>query len=206
MHLWLIRHGHCGSESPDSDLTLLGELQAHQTAQRLSNSGHHFALLSSPLVRALGTASIIADTLGTSVEVWPDLREGFSWTHRAYKRQELLQRFPRALLPADFAVDGWDYGNDTYESVLLRCQQTLGQLRERFGVDDQVLIVTHGGIANYLLHCIIQTSSKMSPWFEMDYCAISRVYFVPEHERESWPLYPAIEMKILSLNDCSHLM
>jgi 2,3-bisphosphoglycerate-dependent phosphoglycerate mutase len=206
MHLWLVRHGHCGSNSPDSDLTPLGELQAYQTAQRLADSGESFTILSSPLVRALGTASILAEMLDTDVEVWPDLREGFSWTHHAYSRQELLQRFPRALLPVGFAVDGWEYGNDTYESMVLRCQHTLHQLKERFGFDDQIIIVTHGGFANYLLHCIAEIPSMMSSWFEMDYCAISRVYFVPEHEREYWPLYPSVEVKILCLNDCSHLV
>lgn len=192
------------SDSPDSDLTPLGEKQARQTAQRLIGSGN-FTILSSPLVRALGTASIIAETLDTSVEVWPDLREGHSGTHHAYSRQELLQHFPRSLLPADFAIDGWEFGNDTYESVLLRCQQSLRQLRERFTHDEQVIVVTHGGFANYLLHYIVQFSSPMPLWFEMDYCAISRVHFVPEQERESWPLYPAVDTKILCVNDCSHL-
>jgi broad specificity phosphatase PhoE len=108
-------------------------------------------------------------------------------------------------LPAGFAVDGWEYGNDTYESMVQRCQQSLHQLRERFGADDQVVVVTHGGFANYLLHDIVQLPRPSPLWFEMDYCAISRVYFVPEQEREHWPLYPGVEAKILCVNDCSHL-
>ncbi|HLG75004.1 MAG TPA: histidine phosphatase family protein [Ktedonobacteraceae bacterium] len=204
MHLWLVRHGHCGDSSPDSDLTVLGERQAQQTATHLANVGVT-AIVSSPLLRALGTAGIIADSLDLPIEVWPDVREGFSWLHRAASRDELLLRFPRALLPPGFAVGGWDHGNDTYESVFLRCQQTLLQLKERFGENDQIVVVTHGGFANYLLHCILQIAPTTPQWFEMDYCAISRVYFVPEHEREHWPLYPAVAAKILCVNDCSHL-
>lgn len=204
MHLWIMRHGHCGKNSPDSDLTPKGEQQAYQTAQRLAGVGIT-SILSSPLVRALGTANIIAEQLAMPVEVWPDLREGFSWVHHAYSREELLQRFPRTLLPADFAVNGWEYGNDTYESVFLRCQQVLHQLKERFGADEQVAVVTHGGFINYLLHCILQIHSTAPHWFEMDYCAISRVHFVPEQKQESWPLYPAVDVQILCVNDCSHL-
>lgn len=107
MQLWIIRHGHCGDTSPDSDLTPQGRQQAHRTAQRLTHADIT-TLLSSPLVRALETASIIAETLDTTVEVWPDLREGFSGQHQAYSREILLQRFPRANLPTDFADQSTD--------------------------------------------------------------------------------------------------
>ncbi len=73
MHLLIIRHGQClgqcdptYSSDPDSPLSPHGEHQAHQLAQRLC--GEQLThILSSPLVRSLLTASIIADVMGISV-------------------------------------------------------------------------------------------------------------------------------------------
>jgi hypothetical protein len=76
MDLILVRHGECGTNSTDDILTSVGEWQAQQFGQRLTNMPVT-ALLSSPLLRALGTAHIIAHHLGNCpVEVWQSFGKG----------------------------------------------------------------------------------------------------------------------------------
>ena len=96
MDLIFVRHGECNTSSADDTLTPKGEWQALQVGLRLVNVPIA-ALLSSPLLRALGTASIIAQQRGDCpIEVWTELREGFGGSHRCCGGRELLQRFPLA--------------------------------------------------------------------------------------------------------------
>jgi broad specificity phosphatase PhoE len=158
-------------------------------------------------VRALGTASIIADALGGyPVEVWTELRELYTLKHRGFGRAELQRRFPQAILPASITDDGWEHGDPSFEAVIQRCQHVISMLKERFKPDDQVVMVAHGGLANALLHTILRISSTMPYWFAMDNCAISRVRLVPEQDRWGWPpLFPTAEAEIVYWNDVSHL-
>jgi len=219
MHLWLIRHGDCPSESapgastPDGALSPMGEQQARQTARRLAGE-RVTHVLSSPLVRALATASFIAGAAGDlPVQVWTELREGYSDMpgrpvpiHRGHGRAELLRRFPRAILPPDIADDGWDHGGDTYASFLARCQDAARMLGTQFESQARVVIVAHGGSLNYLLHALLGISAATPTWFQMEHCAISAVRLVPEEkQRWGWPLYPAVGVEVLGLNDVSHL-
>ncbi len=157
----------------------LGQRQALLTAQRLVTEGVT-CVLSSPLVRALDTTSIIAETGRVGpVEVWLELRELWDVAYRGYGRAALLRRFPRAILPLAVTDDGWNHGGDTPESVTERCQGVLGRLGER---------------------------STNPQWFHTENASISRVRLVPERDRRAWPpLYPAVEAAIMCLNDVSHL-
>src|SRR5829696_7473113 len=120
MDLFLVRHGEClgqvdpNCKSPDSELTERGLLQAQLTAQRLA-SEEITHIISSPLVRSLNTATVIADGLQCEqVIVWSDLREGWSGPlYRAFGRKELLGRFPKTTLPVEITDRGWDHGGDT---------------------------------------------------------------------------------------------
>ena len=215
MHLWIVRHGECLGQTdpnafsdPDSDLSPLGEQQARLTAQRLRNAGITH-VLSSPLIRALATASVIAEAIGGyPVEVWPELREINNGVYRSISHVELLQRFPCVLLSPSIAADSREYGGDTYEGVFVRCEQIQYRLKERFAADAQVVAITHGGFANYFLHTLLHIAPTTPKWFEIANCAVSKVRFVPnpEQERPNWLLFPPVPIKILSVNDTSHLL
>ncbi len=80
MHLFILRHGECLGQidpesfsDPDTALSELGQLQARQTAQRLAGE-NITQLISSPLIRALATASQIAESLAECrLGVWPEV-------------------------------------------------------------------------------------------------------------------------------------
>ncbi|QBD79257.1 histidine phosphatase family protein [Ktedonosporobacter rubrisoli] len=206
MDLILVRHGECGTSSTDDMLTARGEWQAQRIGQSLANEPVT-ALLSSPLLRALGTASIIAQRLGNcQVEVWTELREGFDGSHRGCGSLELRRHFPLAVLPPTIAPDGWEHGGDTQESMFERCRQILHALRQRFKPTDTIVVVTHGGMLTYLFHVLLQVSPRTPSWFEINYAALNRVRLVPDEQQKAYlPLYPRMAVEILSINDISHL-
>lgn len=105
--------------------------------------------------------------------------------------------------------DGWNHGGDIqYEMFFARAEQVLEQIKQQFGLDDHVGIVTHGGFANYLLHAILHIAPTTPQWFELANCSLSCVRVMPEpaKERPNWPLYPPVEAEVLNLNDVAHLV
>jgi len=207
MQLLLVRHGESEPDAatPDWDLSARGEWEARRAGQRLGGGGVTH-LLSSPLRRALVTAHIIAEGLDhRPIEAWPDLREGADADYRGCSRAELRSRFPRVTVPTGMPEEGWTYRGDTRERFATRSQRMLDLLTTRFGVDDRVVVVTHGGFANYLLRAIARIPPDAPIWFEMANGALTTVRFVPAHERAEWPLYPASEADILGMNDVAHL-
>ncbi len=208
MELFLVRHGQSEptSATPDWDLSRQGEREARRVGERLSSSGVTH-ILSSPLLRALATAQIIAETLDHQpVEVWLDLREGFDDEYRGSSRTALLSRFPRVILPGSLPTAGWTYPGDTHDLFVARCRTVLAMLKARFGVEDRVVLVTHGGFINYLLHAVAHIPSHAPVWFEMANGALTHLRFVRDQDQKAWPLYPAFEVEILTLNDTTHLV
>jgi broad specificity phosphatase PhoE len=207
MHIILVRHGEAERDAvtPDWDLSRRGVQQARLTGERFVDTGLTH-IVSSPLLRALTTAHIIAEVIDQrTVDVWPDLREGSDDAYRGASRVVAAARFPRALLPASMPDDGWLYAGDTYASFVARCRQVVDALAARFHRDDRVLVVTHGGFANHVLHALLHLPPWAPIWFDMAHCSLTTIRLVPEHEREGWPLYPPSEVDILGLNDVAHL-
>jgi broad specificity phosphatase PhoE len=207
MHIILVRHGEAAHDAatPDWDLSRRGVQQARLTGGRLVGA-RLTHIVSSPLLRALATAHIIAEAIDQqTVDVWPDLREGSDDAYRGVSRGVIEARFPRALLPARMPTDGWLCVGDTYASFAARCRRVLDEFSARFAADDRVLVVTHGGFANHLLHALLHMPPWTPVWFDVAHCSLTTVRLVPEHEREGWPLYPPNEVDILGMNDVAHL-
>ncbi len=207
MHIVLVRHGEAepSAATPDWGLSERGARQARLTGERFVGAGLTH-IVSSPLLRALGTAHIIAEAIGQrEIDVWPDLWEGSDNAYRGAGRGVIEACFPRALLPTSMPDDGWLYEGDTYASFAARCQRVLDEFTARFAPDDRVLVVTHGGFANHLLHALLRIPPWTPVWFDLAHCSLTTVRLVPEHEREGWPLYPPNEVDILGMNDVAHL-
>jgi broad specificity phosphatase PhoE len=210
MHLFIIRHGECLGQcdpaygtDPDSPLSPQGEAQARAVADQLRTE-QTTHIISSPLLRSLATAHIIADILDhASVDVWFDLREAWDDPYRSLRRAELQRRFPRVVLPVSMLDTGWEHpGDKTYMSFLARAASVLDELKARFTHQDQVVIVTHGGFANALLHTILQIAPTTPQWFELANGSLSHIRLIPapEQERPNWPLYPPVQAEVLYIN------
>jgi broad specificity phosphatase PhoE len=210
MHLFIIRHGECLGQcdpayyaDPDSPLSPRGAAQARAVAYHLRTE-QPTHILSSPLLRSLATAHSIADTLDhASVDVWFELREAWDTPYRSVGRAALQQRFPRARLPASMLDAGWEHAGDkTYESFLARATSVFEAIKTRFSSQDRIVIVTHGGFANALLHTILQIAPTTPQWFELANGSLSHIRLVaePEKERPNWPLYPPVHAEVLCIN------
>jgi uncharacterized phosphatase len=210
MHLFIIRHGECLGQcdpayytDPDSPLSSRGAVQARAAAYHLRTE-QPTHILSSPLLRSLMTAHIIADALdAASVDVWFDLREAWDSPYRSVRRAELQQRFPRARLPANMLEEGWEHAGDkTYVDFLARAASIFQAIKTRFSSQDHVVIVTHGGFANALLHTILHIAPSTPQWFELGNGSVSHVRLIaePEKERPNWPLYPPVHAEVLGIN------
>ena len=135
-----------------------------------------------------------------------ELREGLDGSYTGLGRSELLQRFPLAILPPSITSEGWEHGGDTQDRMFERCHQILNKLQERFAFGDTIVLVLHGGMLTYFFHTLLHISPKTPAWFEIAYGAISRVRLVSQEKQQAHlPLYPCMEVEVLSINDTSHL-
>ena len=215
MDLFIVRHGESLAyidpaldNHPDTALSPLGERQARAAATRLKTL-EVSQIVSSPLVRALGTAAYIAEAVDQpTIEVWPELCEGWVGAFQSFPRKELLRRFPRVNLPNSITDAGWSYpGDDTYATFCARAEGVLRRIETTFGHADRVAVVTHGGLANSLLHAILRISPATPQWFELQFASITHVRLVPDPqaERPNWPLYPPVYAEVKAVNDTAHL-
>jgi broad specificity phosphatase PhoE len=209
MQLYIVRHGQSTGnitteDVPDGELTALGERQARETGARLAREGLT-AVVCSPLVRALATATAVAVASSiTEISVWPELQETRRNVHRGFGRHELLERFPLARFPHTFEADGWDHGGESYESGLERGFSAVESLRARFTAEDRVVVISHGAFINYLLRALLHIPAAHHVWFTMLNCSITRVRFhEPELNQGDWS-FP-IALDLLGINDVSHL-
>lgn len=97
--VFLVRHGEAAAswaQSADPGLSVLGQQQADQTAERLRAelAGVPVRLVSSPLLRAQETAAPLAGLLGGVVEIDPRFREIPSSVPLS-ERQDWLREFMR---------------------------------------------------------------------------------------------------------------
>ncbi|MGZ3676422.1 MAG: histidine phosphatase family protein [Ktedonobacterales bacterium] len=194
----------CARRDSDSALTPLGEAQARAVGERLADVDITH-IVSSPLARALATACIIGSVCDKPIDIWIDACEIWQDAYRGAARHELMARFPTATLPPDVTDEGWEHSGDTEDSLHARCERVVQRLADQFDDTDRVAFVTHGGFANHLLHSLLHIPAHQRLWFHMENGAISALRFIPEKERQSWPLYPAYAVEVRALNDTSYL-
>lgn len=217
MDLFIVRHGESLAQvdaaldnHPDTALSPLGERQAQAAATRLAML-EVSQIVSSPLLRALGTASYIAEAVDhPAIEVWPELCEGWTNGYQSFQRQELVRRFPRANLPNSITNEGWFHpGDETYAAFCARAERALRRIESTFAHADHVVVVTHGGLASSLLNTILQISPATPQWFELQNASITHVYLVPDPQQErfggGYVLYPPVRAEVQSVNDTTHL-
>jgi broad specificity phosphatase PhoE len=217
MELFIVRHGESLSQidvaldnQPDTPLSPLGETQAKAVATRLKMLAVSH-IVSSPLLRALGTAAYITEAVGQpTFEVWPELCEGWTGGYQSFQRKELLRRFPAANLPDSMADSGWSHpGDQTYAMFCARAQGVLRRIEATFGHADRVVVVTHGGLGSLLLNTILQIPPATPQWFKLQNASITHVHLVPDSQQERWGggyvLYPPVRAEVRAVNDTAHL-
>ncbi len=212
MFLYLMRHAECleqsdpqGATDPDSPLSPIGVEQVQQTAAFLATQPIT-QLLTSPLLRALQTATILADSLGiASVLVWPELREMWDIIYDGRGRDDLQKRFPTAIFDATFDATRFRYGGDGHETMQDRAQHVLHRVMSDYQSTSHIAIVSHGFAINYLIHRLLEIAPPRLHWFDHHNCGISIFHIRPPEEQAHYPGYPTTTVDILTLNATAHL-
>jgi broad specificity phosphatase PhoE len=182
MWLYLIRHGQSEANAgldvgTDPKLTDLGRRQAMWTANRLRGEGIE-ALYSSPMRRALETATIIGEALGLTPTVWVNLCELRTYEDfTGLPRSMLAALFPSVVLPPQVTEAGWWDGRaetiedaDTRAAVVLRLLESAHPSPRA-----RLAVITHGLFGALMLaHAMGDATGNLVAWHQNN-CGISIV-------------------------------
>ena len=147
--IYLARHGESDWNAAnrfqghsDRPLTELGRKQAHALADLVADKRVE-AIYSSPLMRALETARIVAARTGVEVTTRDDLREVDTGSWSGLSRAEVQKRFPDGFARWISGGAGWEDG-ESYDRM---AERVLAALRAIAAAHPKgrVLIVSHGG-------------------------------------------------------------
>jgi broad specificity phosphatase PhoE len=144
-----------------------------EQAKRLPDALSRFPikrLVSSPQVRAIETGRPVADALGLPIEIDERLAE--------YDR-DLAQYIPIEQIAAENPeelqrlIDGHLPSTVDEAAFLARVTEAIDELVENADHDDTVVVFSHGGVINVLLHKILGTERLLS--FHVDYVSVTRL-------------------------------
>ena len=165
MAVYLVRHAEdlasCERRLGDAGLSPRGRRQARTLAAKLAKIEFR-ACLVSPLRRAGETARLLLEGRGVPLEVDPNLAEGSLGELEGMDREEAQARYP-----ADFrlgsgvveriAASGRSApGGETREGFLERARAASLRIERELARDGNLLVVSHGGLLNYLLQILLR--------------------------------------------------
>jgi probable phosphoglycerate mutase len=198
-----IRHGqsyntHRASGEPypaNPPLTSIGVREAQRLAERVKLLPIE-RLISSPMLRSVETASIVARASGHRVEVWPTCyefrRESGYWCWGAH---EMLSRYPDLVAGDDFAAGDWWYGEEPIERALARATAVVTTVRElaASGAAKQLAIVTHGAFTRLVISRLLDVPAASLEPLILDNTSFCTVDFNGA-------------VKLRAVNDTAHLI
>lgn len=164
--LYIVRHGQTDWNNLDkiqgvADVPLndIGRAQANIAADRLARFNFEY-IVSSNLSRATETANIIGNKLNLRVEYNARLREydfgNLTGRNRADISPDTLKSFFTA--PTSF-------GAEQFADAFARA----GNFLESVDYDKNTLVVTHGGVINFML-CYLEDKNNFNPYSYLDKC------------------------------------
>lgn len=173
MQLLLVRHAlplrSEPGEGSDPSLSSEGVAQAARLPEALARFPIT-RLVSSPQVRAIETGQPVAGSLGLPIEVDDrlaeydrDLEHYIPIEQIAKENPEELQRLFDGHLPS--SVD-----EDAFRA---RISAGIDDVVAAADHDDTVVVFSHGGVINVLLHTILRTPRLLN--FHVDYASVTRV-------------------------------
>jgi len=147
--VYLARHGESDWNASnrfqghsDRPLTELGRKQARALADLVAAEDVE-TIYSSPLLRALETARIVATRTGLEITTRDDLREVDTGSWSGLSRAEVKERFPEGFERWISGGAGWEDG-ESYDQMAERVLEALREIAAAHP-DGRVLIVSHGG-------------------------------------------------------------
>lgn len=151
MELYIVRHGETDYNSKkllqgrtDIPLNQNGILQAFQTRKKLETISFD-VVISSPLIRAITTASIIVPNKAVVID--PRLEERGLGEYEG-KASAMYD----SNLYHNYLINCKESGVEGIRDVIERVKFFINEIKNIYA-DQTVLLVTHGGLVNALLYC-----------------------------------------------------
>ncbi|MGH2461791.1 MAG: histidine phosphatase family protein [Chloroflexota bacterium] len=181
---------------PNPPLTPTGVAEARLLAERLGALPVD-RLVSSPMRRAIETASLVGPSVDRPIEVWARCYE-----HRAqpgywsWGGRELRARYPALRLPDDLGEDDWYFGEESPGQAIARADAFIDWLDDQAGggAERQLVVVTHGAFTRIVLARALSIDPRTTEnAIVLDNTSVTTLRLAGG------------AMNILSLNDTSHL-
>ena len=166
----------------DLELSVLGVEQAHCLGRHLKNEGFRGRIISSPLVRTVTTADIIAEECGLTFYLEPRMQEMRIYTapYMGLNIDQIRQAFPHlakdATLPWPWTVED---PNEQVEQVSVRVNELVDELLANPPAED-VLLIGHGATLGALKRNFYDRSGQEFPSHYYWNCALSRCDVAPD--------------------------
>ena len=194
MELYLIRHAqstnqiadHPNERVLDPGLTELGKRQARLLAEFLK-SGRERAIIAeravttlytSPMWRALETASPLREAFGLEPEVWMDVHEQVQAdeTFAGSSRERIRAAFPDYKLSDEFTQgDWWNRAGESQAACMARAIQVADDLWACQASEETVVIVSHARFLDALLKAFLHQVPGYDYWYHHFNTAVSRL-------------------------------
>ncbi len=180
MGVFLVRHAEdvasVADRFADEGLSPTGREQARALGRALGKIDLGLCL-SSPLRRAVETVELALEDRKLPVCAEPALAEGALGELEGLSRAEAVERYPGDLrlgpsVVALLAASGRTApGGETREAFLARAARAARLVRDALETSSsEVLVVSHGGLLNYLLQMLLEMSLRDAVPFGFDHC------------------------------------
>lgn len=150
--IYLMRHGADPSDRyggwSSYGLTEAGKEQVHRAKHSLCDKGIT-QIYASDLVRAKETAEIVANALSLEVTYLPQFRESNNGLLAGMLKTEAVEKYPGIYWNALEWTQTWPEGESPAQ-FFHRIQSAWYAFKKQVG-DDNVLLVSHGGVMNIIL-------------------------------------------------------
>jgi len=203
VRLLLIRHGETAHNAgrialgrQDVPLNERGLAGVQAIARAYGNGAYEIAAIySSPLQRAVATATPLAEALGLPVQIEPDLIEMDIGELEELSFPEVRERYPEFIEAwlSEGCADARMPGGETLSEVQDRSWRAIESIRERHA-DQTVAVVTHNFVILTVICKVLHLPLANFRRVRQDTGAVSLLYLAPERSMA------------VRLNDVCHLV
>ncbi|MEM7795413.1 MAG: histidine phosphatase family protein [Cyanobacteria bacterium P01_C01_bin.118] len=163
LKLVLMRHGESQGNiearlegQVSTPLSAHGHEQARRLAAYLKHQDVPTCLYSSPLQRAMETATYLSDKSGCSLQLDADLQELHQGIFQGLTWAEASQRYPQVCADLSSSLDYQPVpGAETLMAAYQRAMGWYQTLWQRHSVGDVIWVVSHGGFLQQLIRVIL---------------------------------------------------
>jgi broad specificity phosphatase PhoE len=204
VEVWLARHGEHRAASArriaDEGLSERGEAQARRLAAALRGVPLT-SCMCSPLRRARETAALVLEGRDVPLVVEESLAEGSAGDLEGLSLDEAKARHPsdfrlgETVVPRLAAAERTAPGGETRERFLGRVERAERAVRDALdGGEGALLVVSHGGLLNYLLQRLVGAPLRDEVPFGFDYCGVAKV--IPYAEPPCFGPFPMVRFAL----------